>query len=132
MKLREDNPSPEQMSDKEIMEKVLGRQSNRLFGWGRSPSKSQGTHNQTSRRPTHDELKEVEAKYVQTLNQLEEVNANYEALKGELDWIRQLLIDRNIMSHSELQAYHHSRPSTSGGAYMIDDEDEDEDEDRFL
>ncbi|PON57315.1 hypothetical protein PanWU01x14_174320 [Parasponia andersonii] len=32
LQLRRDNP-PENMTDKDILEKVLGRQSVRLFGW---------------------------------------------------------------------------------------------------
>ncbi|PON98880.1 hypothetical protein TorRG33x02_051170, partial [Trema orientale] len=53
--------TPEVLSDKKIMERVLGRHSVRLGGWGRSPSGSTATSDMDSgepHRPTYDELAE--------------------------------------------------------------------------
>ncbi|PON70783.1 hypothetical protein PanWU01x14_078090 [Parasponia andersonii] len=51
--------TPEVLSDKDIMERILGRHSVYLGGWGRSPSSSTTTSDMNSgqpRRPTYDEL----------------------------------------------------------------------------
>ncbi|KAK1431944.1 hypothetical protein QVD17_08759 [Tagetes erecta] len=57
MKLRNEH-SVEAMSDKSIIEKVLGRNSVRLNGWGRDPVIASNTPGitQNSKRPTYDEL----------------------------------------------------------------------------
>lgn len=86
LQLRRDN-TPNQMSDKKIMEKVLGRESNRLSGWGRSPKKSEATCMGGSSRPTNTRA-------------LNEIEAKYAALKDELMKIQQSLIDHGVLPPS--------------------------------
>lgn len=123
LQLRRDNP-PEVMTDKAILEKVLGRQSNRLHGWGRSPSKSQRTRNEGSSRPTYAqalaELKEMKADYAEARRELEDVKADHASLKGDFLKIRQQLLDENVLSHpsSPRAPSNYSGPSR-GGASLI-------------
>ena len=87
LKLRQDNPA-EKMTDKEILEKVLGRQSVRLFGWGRSPSTSQtACTSEDPKRPSYDELMEQVNKYKSEVNEL----------RGNMDLMLEALIAKNIM-----------------------------------
>ncbi|KAK9066743.1 hypothetical protein SSX86_014066 [Deinandra increscens subsp. villosa] len=81
MKLRNKH-SVESMSDKMILEKVLGRSSVRLRGWGRDPnitSNTMGT-SQNTKRPTYDEVVD-----------------QVETLKAKCAAMEQTLIERNIM-----------------------------------
>jgi hypothetical protein len=89
MKLRNQH-SVQSMSDKSILEKVLGRSSIRLHGWGRDPVNANNTTGTTqkSKRPTYDEV----------VDELETLKGNYEIIK-------QALIENNIMPPP---------PSTSG------------------
>ncbi|KAL4585273.1 hypothetical protein LXL04_009889 [Taraxacum kok-saghyz] len=88
-KLRNEH-SLESMSDKLIMEKVLGRSSVRLFGWGRDPVVAGNTASSSnnSKRPTYDEL-------VDELGILKEKNATMEQKYATME---QLLIEKNIMT----------------------------------
>ena len=88
-KLRNEH-SLESMSDKLIMEKVLGRSSVRLFGWGRDPVVAGNTASSSnnSKRPTYDEL-------VDELGILKEKNATMEQKYAAME---QLLIEKNIMT----------------------------------
>ncbi|KAK1429855.1 hypothetical protein QVD17_12128 [Tagetes erecta] len=81
MKLRNEH-SVESMSDKSIIEKVLGRNSVRLHGWGRDPVIASNIvgMNQNSKRPTYDEL-------VDTIKKL----------NGRCAYMEQALIENNIM-----------------------------------
>ncbi|KAL8251243.1 hypothetical protein R6Q59_034936 [Mikania micrantha] len=82
MRLRKHH-SVESISDKSILEKVLGRSSVRLHGWGRDPticSNTTGT-NQKSKHPTYIEL-------------VDEV----ETLKETCATMQQILIEKNLMS----------------------------------
>ena len=77
------------MTDKDILEKVLGRQSVRLFGWGRSPSTSGTTcTSEESSRPTYNQL-------VEDLNQYKSL---FREIQGDVNMLRQVLIEKNIMS----------------------------------
>ncbi|PON91089.1 hypothetical protein TorRG33x02_131200, partial [Trema orientale] len=96
LQLRQHNP-PENMTDKDILEKVLGRQSVRLFGWGRSPSTSDATcTSEESGRPT----------YAQLLEDLNIYKFRFQELEGDVELMRQALISKNIMPPS-------SRPHVS-------------------
>ncbi|KAL5555526.1 hypothetical protein UlMin_037762 [Ulmus minor] len=75
MQLRLDN-TPETMTDKNILERVLGRQSIHLFGWFGCP--------------TYDELVEDLNKY----------KSRFEKLEGDVDMMRQVLISKNLMPPS--------------------------------
>ena len=80
--------SPDVLSDKEIMERVLGRRSVRLSGWGRSTSGSTATSDSgRTRRPTYEELAEL---LNTTQQQLHDV------VEG-LDECRQVLRQHNLM-----------------------------------
>ncbi|CAH1447045.1 unnamed protein product [Lactuca virosa] len=72
----------ESMSDKSILEKVLGRNSVRLSGWGRDPVGISNTTstNKNSKRPTYDELVD-----------------DTQNLKRRCAIMEQLLIEKNIM-----------------------------------
>lgn len=91
MKLRNEH-SVESMNDKTILEKVLGRSSVRLHGWGRDPTIGSNTMdtNQKSNRPTYDEVLDA-----------------LEALQGTCALMQQALIENNIMlpSPSTTRAY---------------------------
>ena len=90
MQLRLDN-TPETMTDKKILERVLGQQSVRLFGWARSLSTSTATlSSEESSRPTYDELVEDLNKY----------KSRFEELEGDVDMMRQVLISKNLMPPS--------------------------------
>lgn len=109
LKLRKEHTDEESMSDKMILEKVLGRKSVRLNGWGRDPVTSHtngGTSVRTSKRPKYDEL-------------VDEV----ETLKGMCANLTQALIDKKIMP----------QPSTPGShqvnASEFDELDSENDED---
>ncbi|KAK9051006.1 hypothetical protein SSX86_027631 [Deinandra increscens subsp. villosa] len=80
MKLRNEH-SVESMSDKLILEEVLGRSSVRLHGWGRDPTitSTMGT-SQKIKRPTYGELVD-----------------ELETLKGKCAVMEQILIEKNIM-----------------------------------
>ena len=83
MTMRAEHPL-EVLSDKEIMEHVLGRESVRLRGWGRSPSSFTATSETNSgqpRRPTYAQL-------------VEELNSTHEWINNHmegLDECRQVL-----------------------------------------
>ncbi|XP_076904199.1 uncharacterized protein LOC143559547 [Bidens hawaiensis] len=82
MKLRNEH-SLESMSDKSIIENILGRSSVRLHGWGRDPvigSNTMGT-TQKSKRLTYEEL--VDA---------------LETIKDKCATMEQTLIEHNIMA----------------------------------
>ncbi|KAK1413066.1 hypothetical protein QVD17_34796 [Tagetes erecta] len=81
MKLRNEH-SVEAMSDKSIIEKVLGRNSVRLNGWGRDPVIASNTPGitQNSKRPTYDELVDTVIK-----------------VNGRCAIMEQALIEKNIM-----------------------------------
>ena len=80
--------TPDVLSDKEIMERVLGRHSVRLSGWGRSTTSSTATSDSgRTRRPTYEELAE---QLNTTRQQLHEV------VEG-LDECRQVLRQHNLM-----------------------------------
>ena len=77
MELRGQHPA-EELSDKEIMERVLGRDSVYLRGWGRSSTVTTSTshrENIVSNQPTYDEL-------------LERLNATNEQLSEVVDILR--------------------------------------------
>ncbi|KAM6547717.1 hypothetical protein CsatB_019393 [Cannabis sativa] len=96
IQLRQDNP-PEKMSDKEILEQVLGRHFVRLFGRGRSPNISETTSTSSDPdRPSYSQLMEL-----------------YLDLRGELDTMRQTLIAKEIMlpSTNTHASDHSSGPS---------------------
>ncbi|KAF4402814.1 hypothetical protein G4B88_010266 [Cannabis sativa] len=96
IQLRQDNP-PEKMSDKEILEQVLGRHFVRLFGQGRSPNISETTSTSSDpNRPSYSQLMEL-----------------YLDLRGELDTMRQTLIAKEIMlpSTNTHASDHSSGPS---------------------
>ncbi|XP_042752338.1 uncharacterized protein LOC111906175 [Lactuca sativa] len=81
MKLRNEH-TVESMSDNSILEKVLGRSSVRLSGWGRDPvviSNTTGT-NKNSNHPTYDELVD-----------------DTQNLKRRCAIMERLLIEKNIM-----------------------------------
>lgn len=121
MQLRQDNP-PERMSDKIILEKVLGRQSNRLSGWGRSPSESQATCIGGSSRSTN----------AQAVNELKVLKAEHQALKDDFMKMRQLLIERDILPHSSLPPIEdNSRPSTRGASPTSDHDNFSDSDDIF-
>ncbi|KAL8244059.1 hypothetical protein R6Q59_010317 [Mikania micrantha] len=75
----------ESLSDKLILEKVLGRSSVRLHGWGRDPSICSNTTctNQKLEHPTYNEL----------LNEVE-------TLKETCAIMQQILVEKNLMSPS--------------------------------
>ncbi|CAH9139910.1 unnamed protein product [Cuscuta epithymum] len=78
MELRREK-SPEELTDKQILEKVLGRESVRLFGWGRSPTESKRSKGD-SNIPT----------YTQLLDRVGEHS-------GTVEMMKKLLIEKNIM-----------------------------------
>ncbi|KAL8242045.1 hypothetical protein R6Q59_012347 [Mikania micrantha] len=82
IKLRKQH-SVESMSDKLILEKVLGRSSVRFHGWGRHPSICSNTTctNQKLKHPTYDEL----------VNEVE-------TLKKTCAIMQQILVEKNLMS----------------------------------
>ncbi|PON75507.1 hypothetical protein PanWU01x14_041320 [Parasponia andersonii] len=82
--------TPEVLSDKDIMEHILGRHSIYLKGWGQSPSGSTATSDMNSgepRRPTYDELAK---RLTSTQQQL------FEVVEG-LNECRQVLREHNLM-----------------------------------
>ena len=80
--------TPHVLSDKEIMECVIGCHSVRLSGWGRSTTSSTATSDSSrTRRPTYEELAE---QLNTTRQQL------YEVVEG-LDECRQVLWQHNLM-----------------------------------
>ena len=107
MQLKQDNP-PNKMIDKDILEKVIGRQSIRLFGWGRSPSTSGTTcTSEESSRPTYKQL-------VDDLNQYKSL---FQELQGDVNMLRQVLIEKNIMPPSSTP---HVRSDHSSGRSCLD------------
>ncbi|KAL8204987.1 hypothetical protein R6Q57_010610 [Mikania cordata] len=82
IKLRKQH-SVESMSDKLILEKVLGRSSVRLHGWGRDPSICSNTTctNQKLKHPTYNEL----------VNEVE-------TLKETCAIMQQILGEKNLMA----------------------------------
>ncbi|KAF4402227.1 hypothetical protein G4B88_017739 [Cannabis sativa] len=89
LELRAQHP-PEELSDKDIMERVLGRHSVNLRGWGRSPSVTTRTsdrgnihENTVNNQPTYEELVE---KLNDTTSRL---NATNEQLNVVVDILRQ-------------------------------------------
>ncbi|XP_057771575.1 uncharacterized protein LOC130992830 isoform X3 [Salvia miltiorrhiza] len=112
MQLRRDNP-PDEMTDKEIIEKVLGRQSVRLNGWGRSPSKSRGECSQGSIRPSYEQLRD-------------ELDENREHVKTLEDRIRMLeeRLENNSAHNSSIRrapSDHASAPSNMNASPASDD-----------
>nr|KAJ0197029.1 hypothetical protein LSAT_V11C700367610 [Lactuca sativa] len=81
MKKMRNEHSLESMSEKLILEKVLGRSSVRLFGWGRDPVVVGNIAGSTekSKHPSYDEL----------VDELETMKREHEAMK-------QILIKKNI------------------------------------
>lgn len=82
MKLRNEH-SVESMSDKSILEKVLGRSSVRLHGWGRDPTTARSDTNRNSYRPSYNEVVD-----------------DLESLKKKCTLLQQVLIDNNLMPPS--------------------------------
>ncbi|POO00921.1 hypothetical protein TorRG33x02_031040, partial [Trema orientale] len=84
--------TPDDMSDKEILECVIGRRSIRIKGWARSPTTNTQTDtpNSTNGRPTYAELC-VELTTMK--NRLHEV-------EGGLDECHQVLRSQGFMPHS--------------------------------
>ena len=80
--------TPDVLSDKEIMERILGCQSVRLSGWGRSISGSTATSD--SSEPCGPTYKKLVERLSTTQQQL------YEVLEG-LDECRQVLRQHNLM-----------------------------------
>ncbi|KAL8211380.1 hypothetical protein R6Q57_005817 [Mikania cordata] len=82
IKLRKQH-SVESMSDKLILEKVLGRSSVRLHGWGRDPTVGSNTTgaNQNLNQVTYNELMD-----------------EGETLKETCAIMQQILIEKNLMS----------------------------------
>ncbi|KAL8215936.1 hypothetical protein R6Q57_022773 [Mikania cordata] len=82
IKLRKPN-SVELMSDKLILEKVLGRSTVRLHGWGRDPSICSNTTctNQKLKHPTYNEL----------VNEVETLKETYAIMQ-------QILVEKNLMA----------------------------------
>ncbi|KAK1415276.1 hypothetical protein QVD17_31054 [Tagetes erecta] len=98
MKLRNEH-SVEAMSDKSIIEKVLGRNSVRLNGWGRDPVIASNTPGMTqnSKRPTYDELVDTIIK-----------------VNGRCEIMEQALIEKNIMPPPSIAGA--SQVDTSGAS----------------
>lgn len=108
LKLRNEN-SVDSMSDKAIMEKVLGRNSVRLGGWGRDPVTGKSTSTTESNRPTYNQL----ATRVQHL----------EATVGTM---HKLLIENNIIppivqddasNHPRSRESHYAESSENGDEF---------------
>ncbi|KAL5568138.1 hypothetical protein UlMin_024713 [Ulmus minor] len=121
MQLRTEN-TLDTMTDKEILERVLGRQSVRLFGWGRSPSTSEATYtSDESGRPTYDQLVEDLNKY----------KSRFEELEGDVDMMRQVLISKNLLppiSHPHISdnssgpsSRFHPHPSRHSNSEFMDE-----------
>lgn len=110
IKLREENPNPALMSDKVILEKILGRSSVRLNGWGRDPLTSQRkgsiTKKSKENRPSYDEL-------------VDEV----QVLKGVVATLSQVLIDNNMLPPTSTPT-----GTSKDNASEFDEETESEDE----
>ncbi|CAH9108457.1 unnamed protein product [Cuscuta europaea] len=91
--------SPEDLTDKQILEKVLGRESVRLFGWGRSPTGSKRSKGD-SNIPT----------YTQLMDRVGE-------LSGTVEMMKKLLIEKNIMPPmSHVPSDHCSVPLNRGSS----------------
>nr|KAJ0224102.1 hypothetical protein LSAT_V11C200069020 [Lactuca sativa] len=88
MKKKRNEHSLESMSDKLILEKVLGRSSVRLLGWGRDPVVAGNIAGsiEKSKCPSYDELVD-----------------ELETMKGEHDAMKQILIQKNITYINPLQ-----------------------------
>ncbi|CAH9103167.1 unnamed protein product, partial [Cuscuta europaea] len=98
MELRREK-SPEDLTDKQILEKVLGRESVRLFGWGRSPTGSKRSKGD-SNIPT----------YTQLMDRVGE-------LSGTVEMMKKLLIEKNIMPPmSHVPSDHCSVPLNRGSS----------------
>jgi len=69
----------ESMSDKSILEKVLGRSSNRLNGWGRDPTFGSSNTNRHLDRTKYDDLKD-----------------EVESLKNTCSFLQKILSDNNL------------------------------------
>ncbi|KAH6775985.1 hypothetical protein C2S52_013546 [Perilla frutescens var. hirtella] len=123
MQLRQDN-QPENMIDKEILEKILGRHSNRLVGWGRSPSKSRGKCSDDSSRPKYNDiLNELH----ETKSELREYNSRFEGLESAFLSMKQILIEKNVVPCSSLPRMptDHGAGSSQPNASSNDDFDYD-------
>ena len=100
MKKMRNEHSVETMSDKLILEKVLGRSSVRLFGWGRDPLVDGNTSRSSkkSKRPTYDEVVD-----------------ELETLKGKYATMEKILIEKNIMPpHGDTSEFGTSNHTPSG------------------
>ncbi|XP_062104806.1 uncharacterized protein LOC133816191 isoform X3 [Humulus lupulus] len=90
MELRGQHP-PEELSDKEIMERVLGRDSVYLRGWGRSPSVTTSTshrENIVGNQPTYEEL----------LERLNDTTSHLNATNNQLSVVVDILRHNNLMA----------------------------------
>ncbi|XP_062079371.1 uncharacterized protein LOC133783749 [Humulus lupulus] len=90
MELRGQHP-PEELSDKEIMERVLGRNSVYLRGWGRSPSVTTSTshrENIVGNQPTYEEL----------LERLNDTTSRLNATSEQLSVVVDILRHNNLMA----------------------------------
>ncbi|XP_062094679.1 uncharacterized protein LOC133800665 [Humulus lupulus] len=90
MELRGQHP-PEELSDKEIMECVLGRDSVYLRGWGRSPSVTTSTshrENIVGNQPTYEEL----------LERLNDTTSCLNATNEQLSVVVDILRHNNLMA----------------------------------
>ncbi|PON49271.1 hypothetical protein PanWU01x14_231460 [Parasponia andersonii] len=82
--------TPEVLSDKDIMEHILGRHSVYLKGWGQSPSGSTATSDMNSGEPRHPTYDELDKRLTSTQQQL------FEVVEG-LNECRQVLREHNLM-----------------------------------
>ena len=82
--------TPEEMSDKDIMERILGRSSAHLKGWGRSFSSTTSTSQRNpteSNKPTYDELAQ----------RLDEANNRLDSTNDQLSIVVEILRKNNMM-----------------------------------
>ncbi|CAH9076445.1 unnamed protein product, partial [Cuscuta europaea] len=100
VQLGRDN-SPEELTHKQILEKVLGRESVRLFGWGRSSSENK-KRKDDSNVPIYTEL----------LNHVGE-------LQSTVGMMQKLLIEKNILPPGANIASDHCSRALNGGSTSI-------------
>ncbi|KAF4360553.1 hypothetical protein F8388_017803 [Cannabis sativa] len=74
MKALRDQHTPEELSDKNIMERILGRRSVHLRGWGRSFNGASGTSQRNTTQPDHPTYEELLQKLNEAYNRLDSTN----------------------------------------------------------
>ncbi|KAM6568513.1 hypothetical protein CsatB_016498 [Cannabis sativa] len=74
MKALRDQHTPEELSDKNIMECILGRRSVHLRGWGQSFNGASGTSQRNTTQPDHPTYEELLQKLNEAYNRLDSTN----------------------------------------------------------